>query len=70
MLDDPGGDLRDLEHLTPCHRDNRCLSEPVTTPGTRARLMPQGLVRVVDLPQGPSLMAVLTTRAAPRTPAQ
>ena len=65
MLDDPRGDLRDLEHLTARHRDHRSISEPVTTPGTRGRLMPHGLVRDVDLPQGLTPVTVLATRAAP-----
>ena len=49
MLDDPGADLRDLEHLTARHGDHRSVGEPVTTPGTRGRLMQHGLVRDLDL---------------------
>ena len=70
MLDDPGADLRDLEHLTARHGDHRSASEPVTTPGTRGRLMQHSLVRDLDLPQRPALMPTLATHTAPRTPTQ
>jgi hypothetical protein len=70
MLDNPGGDLRDLEHLPPGHRDHRRVDQPAATPATHHRLMPHRLVRHIDLPQSPPLMTVLATRTTSRTPPQ
>jgi hypothetical protein len=61
---------RQVEHLPPLHPNLRTVGQVRTTANTRARLIPQPLVRVANLRQRRPRMPLLPTRLPPAPAAQ